>query len=143
MSRLNNLFTKTAFAVTAFCAAASFAQAGEMRFTLPFEATWSGNRLAPGDYTMTQMDGMANMPVLRLSGNGKSVLILVPRTNDTAYAGSKSFLKIRKVDGVQYISELESAGNNTCSHFRVPNSSSVEIANASGKRSGDVALLVK
>ena len=86
--------------ITAVCASAS-----QVQLKLPMAARWGSTTLPAGSYLVTYSEGS---PVMRLSGNGKDVTVLVGLTLNTN--AEKSNIEITRVKGVPTVTSFTSSG---------------------------------
>ena len=76
-------------------------------FTLPFEAHWADVVLQPGDYSFSLPSATNNAPVMRITGQGKTVLVAVPAST-SAPESDRSYLKVENVGGTYVIRQFNS-----------------------------------
>lgn len=117
MSILSNKIIKTALYTAVIGLAASCANAEQFKLTLPVEAQWGRALLPAGQYTVTtdQISGR----VLHVSGNGKSVSVIVA-TSAPNENYSASTLSLVNVNGTPVIQGLTNVGANMTYTFLIP-----------------------
>ncbi len=102
-----------AFAVSLFalaiCGGASQANAQSLRgsFNLPFEAHWGNVTLEPGQYTLSLPSEATLFPVLFVSSQGKTKMILVG-TSAAMAESDRSYLRVENIGETHVIRQFRS-----------------------------------
>jgi hypothetical protein len=120
MSVLTNRLIKAAMATAVLATAATCANATQFKLTLPMQAQWGQAVLPAGDYIVSTSD---NSSALRVSGNGKTVSVLVA-SSEYGHVSS-SHIRVVDVNGTAVVKELTSAAFDKTYTFLVPRASSV------------------
>jgi hypothetical protein len=116
MKFLPKFSAKSACLVLGLSALASVASASEIRMHVPVTARWGSQILPAGDYTVNLSAGS---PSMRVSGNGKFVIVFV--TSATKQAGQHpSYLKIVDVNGTPTVAAFASESQGVLYKLALP-----------------------
>lgn len=97
------------------------AQQYKATFTLPFEVHWSSAVLPAGDYSV-RTDTLAATPILYVSGNGKTVMLLgVPLESMDRYKPGGR-LAVQDVNGTKVVTKFQAGAIGKEYSFAIPKS---------------------
>jgi hypothetical protein len=101
---------------------ASQANAQSVRgtFNLPFQAHWGDAVLEPGKYTISLPYEGSLSPVMQVSGEGQTVMILVGMSQKTA--SERNYLRVENIGQAHVIRELTYGATGRLMRFSVPKS---------------------
>jgi hypothetical protein len=125
-----------AFGISLFALAvsltASQANAQSLRgaFNLPFEAHWGTATLEPGQYTLSLPTQSTLSPVMYVTGQGKTVMILIGNTGGTTES-ERSYLRIENIGQAHVVRQLSVGVSGKLFTFSVPRSVRNEASLAS------------
>jgi hypothetical protein len=106
------------------------AQALKGTFNLPFEAHWGTAVLQPGEYRMSIARQPSTLPVIYLTSQGKTVMVLVGSSRAIPES-ERSYLRIENIGQAHVIREFNSGVTGNQLIFLVPKSVKNEVAIAS------------
>jgi hypothetical protein len=89
-------------------------------FNLPFQAHWANAVLEPGKYTISLPTAASNSPVIYLSGNGKTIMVLIGVSGRTE--SDRSYLRIENIGQAHVVRELTYGPTGRLIRFSVPKS---------------------
>jgi hypothetical protein len=127
-----NLVKNCAFGVSLFALAAGFtatkanAQSAKGTFNLPFQAYWGNAVLEPGEYTISIPPASSMSPAIQVSGQGKTVMVLMGVSGRTDSEGS--YLTVESIGQAHVIRELDYGATGRLIRFPVPKSARNEAA---------------
>jgi hypothetical protein len=121
-----NFAKKCALSVSVFALAvsltASRANAENLRgtFNLPYQAHWGQAVLEPGEYVLRLSTQTSIMPVLYISGQGKTIMVVAGPSGATG--SERSYLRIENIGAAHVIREFHSGVGGKLFTFSVPKS---------------------
>jgi hypothetical protein len=125
MQIINIGIVKSAILTAALGIVSTCASAATLKVNLPVEARWGSAVLPPGDYTVDYSEGTTMMKV---SGGGKTVTVLVVSRNPTKPDTTTSEFRLVDVDGTPTIKEFQSAVSGQIYYFKTKKPSQVVLA---------------
>jgi hypothetical protein len=140
-----NLIKNCALSVSILAVAAGLtasqanAQALKGTFNLPFEAHWSTAVLEPGEYRMVVARQPSTLPIIYLTSQGKTVMVLVG-TSRAIPESDRSYLRVEKIGQAHVIREFNSGVTGNQLIFLVPKSVKNEVALASNREDTTIPL---
>ena len=135
----NCALTVSVFALVAGLGA-SQANAQDLRgtFTLPYQAHWGNIVLEPGQYVLRLSAGALTAPVIHITGQGKNVMILAPKS--ATAESERGYLRVENVGQTHVVREFNSGIGGQLFTFSVPKSVKNQIAVASNAPDTTVAV---
>jgi len=121
-----NFIRNHALSVSVFALAlglgASVANAQGLRgtFNLPFQAHWGNAVLEPGEYALRLSRGASNFPLIYVSRQGKTIMVVAGTSEKTE--SERSYLRIEDVGQVHVVREFSSGVAGTLYSFSIPKS---------------------
>jgi hypothetical protein len=136
---------KSIFGIAAVAAtlglAVPSANAQEAKFTLPMEAHWGKAVLEPGDYRVKFPNAVDPTPVLRLTGNGQTVNILLQSRSAGRDASGTGKLSLVDLNGSYVVESISNPFDQQT--FLFPMRKHHEWANNAGTASGAAKIAVE
>jgi hypothetical protein len=139
-----NFVKNCAFSVSVFALAIGLttsqanAQSLKGTFNLPYQAHWGNVVLEPGQYALSLSTGTLTTPVIYITGQGKTVMILAARP--ATAESERGYLRIENVGQTHVIREFNSGIAGRLFTFSVPKSVKNQIAVASNAPDTTVAV---
>lgn len=137
----NFAFGVSLFAL-AICASASHANAQSLRgsFNLPFEAHWGSVTLEPGQYTLTLPTEATMFPVLSVTGQGQTRMILFG-TSGAVEESDRSYLRVENIGDTHVIRQFSSGPIGKVLFFNVSKSARNEAKVARNMPDSNIPVL--
>lgn len=113
---------------------ASQANAESLRgtFNLPYQAHWGRVVLEPGEYVLRLSTQPSMLPVLYISGQGKTVMVLAGTSGATDFG--RSYLRIENIGDAHVVREFHSGVGGKLYTFSIPKSVKKQVELASNAR---------
>ncbi|MGI8959549.1 MAG: hypothetical protein ACR2IV_07290 [Bryobacteraceae bacterium] len=127
-----NLVKNCAFNFSLFALAvgltASQANAQNVKgtFNLPFQAHWGNAVLDPGKYTISLPSESSMSPIMSVSGQGKTIMVLIGMSGRTD--SERSFLRVENIGEAHVVRELTFGATSRLIRFPVPKSVRNQVA---------------
>jgi hypothetical protein len=123
----NCAFTVSLFAIAAgLTASKANAQNAKGTFNLPFQVYWGNAVLEPGEYTISVPPASSMSPAVQVSGQGKTVMVLMGMSGRTD--SERSYLTVENIGQAHVIRELDYGATGRLIRFPVPKSVRNEAA---------------
>jgi hypothetical protein len=95
-------------------------------FNLPFQAHWGNAVLEPGNYTILLPSESSMSPILSVSGQGKTIMLLIGMSGKTE--SDRSYLRVENIGQAHVVRELTYGPTGRLLRFSVPKSVRNEAA---------------
>lgn len=89
-------------------------------FKLPFQAHWGNAVLEPGEYTISLPSESTMSPIMQVSGQGKTIMVLMAVSGRTE--SGRSYLRVENIGQAHVIRELDYGATGRLIRFSVPKS---------------------
>ncbi|MGI9073624.1 MAG: hypothetical protein ACR2JB_20465 [Bryobacteraceae bacterium] len=96
------------------------AQSPKGTFNLPFQAYWGNAVLEPGKYTISLPTEASNSPIMYLSGQGRTIMVLLGMSGRTE--SDRSYLRVENIGQAHVVRELTYGPTGRLIRFLVPKS---------------------
>lgn len=123
--------------------AAASASAQQAQFTLPMEAHWGKALLEPGVYTVKFPNAADPTPILHLTGNGKSVSVMLQSRDADDRIGAHGKLILRDVDGSYVVESISDPISQESYLFAMPKVHETAASAATPQQAARVAVQIK
>jgi hypothetical protein len=90
-------------------------------FNLPFQAHWGTAVLDPGEYALRLSTGASSLPVMYVSGQGKTIMVVLAVTTPTPQS-EDSYLRVEDIGQAHVIREFRAGFAGKVFTFSVPKS---------------------
>jgi hypothetical protein len=96
------------------------AQSAKGTFNLPFQAHWGTAVLEPGEYTISLPPASSMSPIVQVSGQGKTIMVVMGMSGSTD--SERSYLRIENIGQAHVVRELDYGATGRLIRFPVPKS---------------------
>ena len=115
------------------------AQGAKATFNLPFQAHWGDAVLDPGEYSITLPPTAAGSPILQVSGQGKTIMVVAGIFRPMAQS-ERSYLRLEDFGQEHVVREFRYGVAGKSFIFSVPKSSGKQIRLESSAHGRTVAM---